>query len=160
MPSAYAEQCTFELHLVPAECRWGICSCPLSPIFALSCPLGICTGKPTLCPTRCACLSFLRAESWLGHFTCGSRNVKFSVKPGSTRCSTVQLTQSSAVSDPHVYLVWAGSPCIRGYLSSLRQEKKDMLLFSREMKSWRSAKYHVVIKSINHSEIPRKIEDL
>jgi len=28
------------------------------------------------------------------------------------------------------------------------------------MKSWKSVKYHVVIKRINHTEIPRKREDL
>lgn len=64
------------------------------------------------------------AESWLEHFTCGSSNVKFSAKPESTRCSTFQLTQRSAVSDPQLYLMGAGRPCVLGCLSSLRQEKR------------------------------------
>lgn len=64
------------------------------------------------------------AESWLGHFTCGSRNVKFIAKSESTRYSTAQLSQRSEVSDPQLYFMWAGSPCILGYLSSLRQEKR------------------------------------
>lgn len=49
MPSASAEQCTLELHPVPAEYSWWR-TCPwcLSPILALSCHLGICTGQPTV----------------------------------------------------------------------------------------------------------------
>lgn len=47
-----------------------------------------------------------------------------------------------------------------GVVFDVWSRKKDILLFSCEMKSWKNANYHVVIRSINHTEIPRKREGL
>lgn len=130
MPSACTEQCTFELCTFwmqvenlflasqPHPCsklspgylhRWAHCHLP-----------SVQWDVPASAPWGNT------AESWLGHFTCGSRNGKFRAQPESTRYSTVQLTQRSAVSDPQFYLMWAGSPCILSHLSSLRQEKRTV----------------------------------
>lgn len=124
------------------QCKSSCCGLPSAPWDT---PASVSWGNP--------------AESQLGHFTCGGRDAKFSTDPESTRCYTVQFAQRSSIRDLWFHVIQAASPYILSFLWCL-EGKTDILLFSCEIKSWKSAKYHVVIKSISHTEIPRKREDL